>query len=81
MADDKPLFTALEKCILQQGVQKLINECDEHCSNLVKGQQSYHSDSTLQQLTQCYSNRKEECQKLLAKLSTMFFPSLNTMQV
>lgn len=81
MADAKPLFTALDICVLQQGVQRLINECDDHISNLSSGEYLVERQSCTQVLIDYYNKCKEHWTKLYHKISSLqhFSPS-NCMQ-
>jgi len=64
----KPLFSLVDQSLLQQGLQKLMNECDDHIEALNKGMQLKMPDDQVQTLCDIYSKRKSQCQSLIAKL-------------
>lgn len=68
MAEIEPALSMQDMLLLQQGLQKIINECNDHRDALLKGQQSADKDPLLYQLSSLYQDRKASCHALLRKL-------------
>ena len=61
-----------EHSLLCQGLQKLINECDDHATALMKGQQVF-SDKEIPILLEAYQARKTQIQALQKKINNGCF--------
>lgn len=77
MHELKPLFSTVDQLLIREGLQKIINECDEHVAVMEKGQQGLEDDATLQSIISIYTYRKEQCTGIINKLSLL--RTLNTM--
>jgi hypothetical protein len=65
------LITATDRHLLSQGLQKLINECDDHSAKLVTGQQNPLKDPDLKTLTDFYRARRQKCTELKTRIGAL----------
>lgn len=62
------VFTSQEQLLIWQGVQKLINEAEEHRSTLLKGFQCAALDPNSQTISEYYGKRMQICKDIQGKL-------------
>lgn len=68
-ADHQPtVFTSNEQILLWQGMQKLINEAQDHRSALLKGFSGTEPDANAQSINEYYGKRIKMCQDIQGKL-------------
>jgi len=67
-SNHSPVFTAQEQIMMWQGVQKLINEAEEHRAALLKGFQGAEPDKNSQILNESYGKRIQICRDIQNKM-------------